>query len=72
MCVRVCVFVCVCVRPCVRVCSCACICVCVRVRACLCVHMCVLEGCFPFRGTEGDRTASAKMLIKYSEEDKDT
>ncbi len=40
----------------------------VYIHACLCE----LEWCFPFRGTEGERTALTKMLIKCSVADKDT
>ena len=41
---RVCVWLCVCVRACVCVCMrvCVCVCVCVHVRACVCVRVRVL------------------------------
>lgn len=40
---------------------------------CMCVFfLCESEWCFPFRGTEGERTARTKMLIKCGVADKDT
>lgn len=39
-------------------------------RKCTCVWFC--EWCFPFRGTEGERTARTKMLIMCSLADRDT
>lgn len=38
----------------------------------VCVCLCKSDWCFPFRGTEGERTARTKMLIKCSVAGKDT
>ena len=43
VCVRTCVYVCMCVCACVHVCVCVCVCVCACVRVCECVRVCVYD-----------------------------